>query len=542
MEYVIQRGNEIAECLSLYVVAQTMATVDLTSSGYISIHDIPSKTRAYMERFLIDASLGELRITDENGRLKTLEDVKNLISFFHNGKDNFGREWNHIMWDIHTFLPMLRKWGATYGFSFEFPDHFGEVSKIYEGDVLCVGRKFDEAMTRPPVDATLEQAAKWLTLETGFKWTARDVLRNLYKLAEPSICPNISEELTGASYLVPRGTVFGSYSGNPKTDGFFRSLHKVHKMNPFTRKSLALSKSYAKALLKDGTVEVDIVLRSDDGIYVAVEPVGKTISLSIDMVRICEDRLIGIRQISLEKESILMPLENAYIFSGGSLFSSSHDENECTTWHALNDTAFEHGWMPDEIDYLFSIVNSSVPRSDLLLLDKFRSRPLDNWYEKYKKIILEDDSALFDGDFSEEDFSDADDDSNCGIDGYHDAEDGLSTEEDLTVTERLATSLSNICEKSEVSVRTIHKNKPERQDAPLTHEIKKAQSLSENPFSIAQVWNQLTILAEQKYGALIGFSSDGCQYRGTIYQERQEPDVITRRSVRERLKRLSKRK
>ena len=71
----------------------------------------------------------------------------------------------------------------------------------------------------------------------------------------------LTSQITGASYLVPKGTVFGSYSGNPKTDGFFRSLHKVHNMSPFGRKTLALSKSYAKDLLKDGTVEVDTYCR-----------------------------------------------------------------------------------------------------------------------------------------------------------------------------------------------------------------------------------------------------------------------------------------
>ncbi|MBC3863221.1 hypothetical protein H8K32_14030 [Undibacterium jejuense] len=82
MEYVIQNGIEVAGCLSLYDVARTMATVDLTSSGYISLQDIPAKTYVYVERFLLDASLGELRLNDDNGRLKTLDDVKDFISFF----------------------------------------------------------------------------------------------------------------------------------------------------------------------------------------------------------------------------------------------------------------------------------------------------------------------------------------------------------------------------------------------------------------------------------------------------------------------------
>lgn len=78
-----------------------------------------------------------------------------------------------------------------------------------------------------------------------------------------------------------------------------------------------------------------------------------------------------------------------------------------------------------------------------------------------------------------------------------------------------------------------------RAPAILTTEINHAKANTSAPDDAASVWNELTKLAESKFGVMIGFSSDGIQYRGRQYQATQEPDVFTRRNLRERMTRAA---
>lgn len=70
---------------------------------------------------------------------------------------------------------------------------------------------------------------------------------------------------------------------------------------------------------------------------------------------------------------------------------------------------------------------------------------------------------------------------------------------------------------------------------PLSAEIAKARENAGNNRDNAQsVWDELVKLAEAKCGALVGYSSDGVQYRGKVYQETGTPDVFTLKNLRDR--------
>lgn len=73
--------------------------------------------------------------------------------------------------------------------------------------------------------------------------------------------------------------------------------------------------------------------------------------------------------------------------------------------------------------------------------------------------------------------------------------------------------------------------------AVLSVEIAVAMGNTTVPENASAVWGELTKLAEKQLGVMIGFSSDGIQYRGKEYQANGTPDVFTRKNLRERLKR-----
>lgn len=74
-----------------------------------------------------------------------------------------------------------------------------------------------------------------------------------------------------------------------------------------------------------------------------------------------------------------------------------------------------------------------------------------------------------------------------------------------------------------------------REAAILNTEIAQAKAKAPDPEATASVWGELTKLAESKFGVMIGFSSDGIQYRGKKYQATQEPDVFTLNNLRDRM-------
>lgn len=72
---------------------------------------------------------------------------------------------------------------------------------------------------------------------------------------------------------------------------------------------------------------------------------------------------------------------------------------------------------------------------------------------------------------------------------------------------------------------------------PLDAEIEVAEGNAINRDNAQSVWAELTTLAESGTGAMIGYSSDGIQHRGTKYRESGEPDVFTFKNLRDRMSR-----
>jgi hypothetical protein len=93
-----------------------------------------------------------------------------------------------------------------------------------------------------------------------------------------------------------------------------------------------------------------------------------------------------------------------------------------------------------------------------------------------------------------------------------------------------------VLRQQEAEQRTTHKIR-NREAAILNAEIVQARAKAPDPDATASVWGELTKLAESKFGVMIGFSSDGIQYRGRKYQATQEPDVFTLDNLRDRLAR-----
>jgi len=75
---------------------------------------------------------------------------------------------------------------------------------------------------------------------------------------------------------------------------------------------------------------------------------------------------------------------------------------------------------------------------------------------------------------------------------------------------------------------------------PLDAEINEARRRAPEPDNPQSVWGELSKMAESKFGVLIGFSSDGVQYRSKEYQAAAAPDVFTLKNLRERMRRRVK--
>jgi hypothetical protein len=71
----------------------------------------------------------------------------------------------------------------------------------------------------------------------------------------------------------------------------------------------------------------------------------------------------------------------------------------------------------------------------------------------------------------------------------------------------------------------------------IEHAVEVAEGEGNHP-----VWAALSRLAEAKYGALMGFVSEGIQYRGSIHQETGEPDILTFKQLCDRLRNRRKKR
>lgn len=83
--------------------------------------------------------------------------------------------------------------------------------------------------------------------------------------------------------------------------------------------------------------------------------------------------------------------------------------------------------------------------------------------------------------------------------------------------------------------RAVHKLRSRTQ--PLDAEIQMAKENASQKDDSANVWSELTKLAERATGAMIGYSSDGIQYRGRKHQSDGIPDVFTFKNLRDRMAR-----
>lgn len=79
------------------------------------------------------------------------------------------------------------------------------------------------------------------------------------------------------------------------------------------------------------------------------------------------------------------------------------------------------------------------------------------------------------------------------------------------------------------------KHKIKNRTQPLEAEIDFAMTKAIAPGDPATVWTTLSKLAEEGYGAMVGYSSDGIQYRGKKYQANGELDVLTFKNLRQRM-------
>lgn len=70
---------------------------------------------------------------------------------------------------------------------------------------------------------------------------------------------------------------------------------------------------------------------------------------------------------------------------------------------------------------------------------------------------------------------------------------------------------------------------------PLSAEIEEAKRRAPRSNSPESVWGALTKMAEEQWGILVGYSSDGVQYRGKQYEASQVPDVFTKKNLRDRM-------
>jgi hypothetical protein len=117
---------------------------------------------------------------------------------------------------------------------------------------------------------------------------------------------------------------------------------------------------------------------------------------------------------------------------------------------------------------------------------------------------------------------------------------GLSKETQTGMTaatdadeQRAGEPTSENTEPASVSGKVIS-NRPQRVH-PLTAEIAEAQRRAPEPGNQQSVWGELQKLAEHGFGILIGYSSDGVQYRGKKHKATGEYDVFTLKNLADRL-------
>lgn len=371
MEYIICEEIGGGGLISLYHIADRMACSDINDRGYLNLEGYQEKFAGRLEMLLSYARNGDLRVMSSNGITRTVDEIIAMIP----ATDCDGTACSREAREIFTALPMLNKWGESFGYKFALNVSASEQTEIVDGQVIRIGRKRDSSIPTPSdIDRTLKEAAAWLSDATGREWTDLGVLRRLYELAEPSANTCGSDNITGARFMVPKGTAFGIYKGMPERGGIFRSLRSV--------KDLPLSEEYARDLLRHSRADVrgGIINRDSDGLNFYVEPIGDSFPLTVDMVRICCDRLLGLLHIDMRKESRLMPVEHPFLHLETDVPEESDHTHDVSTTQAFDRISGEYSWHLGEWESL--ITDASDRHSAVIaLLEKIRTRPLRNLYE-----------------------------------------------------------------------------------------------------------------------------------------------------------------
>lgn len=374
MHYVIRKSPDTFECLPLFTIASDMAGTELNDQGFFDITRFQGKTEENLQLLIEEARKGHLFVTRRNGLRGSVDEIIADISPELLVPDDYGRVESSEELEIYTFLPMLNKWGVEFGHTFSFANHECEITKVWGGELTQLGRKHDPQISRLPLNESLSEAAIWLTEETGNNWSNLQVLRKLCELSEYGTRTPIYDKLTAAYFCVPKSHVFGIYRGDPKHGGEFKFLDRCV--------SLPLSMANACALLQEPTINITAIREAklDGDIHVCVEPENESISLTLEMIKIRGDRLMGLLQIIKGHELHLMPMEFPETFADNDLLYRADEENESHTWHVLNAIGWQFGWGVEEFNSLLETDFETEERRDLTILIKLKQREGPHYY------------------------------------------------------------------------------------------------------------------------------------------------------------------
>lgn len=374
MQYVIGKSLETFECLPLFAIASDMAKTELNDRGFIDIRRLQEKTDENLQLLIEEARKGHLSVTRKNGRRGSVEEIIADISPELLLPDEYGRIESSADLEIYTFLPMLNKWGLEFGHTFSLATDDCEITKVWNGELTQLGRKYDPITSQLPEHFSLKQAAILLSIETGDDWSDMNVLNKLCEISEYGTLTSITDELTAAYFIVPKDIVFGFYRGNPENGGNFKFLDRCI--------SLPLSKANAYALLRESTVSIKMIREAmfDDDMHICVEPEGESICLALEMIKINRDRMTGLIQIVKGNELRLNPMEYPESFTDLDLIYRTDEENESHTWHVLNAIGWQFGWGVEEFNSLLETDFETQERRDLTILIKLKQREGLHYY------------------------------------------------------------------------------------------------------------------------------------------------------------------
>lgn len=381
MEYIICEQFGCWGFISLSEIAYRMACSDINDGGYLHLNRFEQGIDARLEMLLLAAYNNNLRIMTNTGVAITVDEVianvppASIPSVKLSAAEG-----------LFTTLPVLNKWGENFDYSFTFNKNDGELTNLTEDKLLQIGRKNDPSLPAlSEIDLTLEGAATWLTAATGRAWTALSVLRRLFELAELVPGTVDAQNMTGAYFISPKGTACGIYKETPESGWKFQFLH--------CPKILPLSEENARNLLRYSVAKVDTVFKSfePEVFKIIIEPVGDSFPLTVDMVRISNDRLLGLHAIDGQKETRLMPVYPSFLWINED--EMSEEDNDRNTCFAFDRISMEYSWFPGEWESLITEASDSHS-AVVMMLRKIRQRPLKSFYDILTKDYFDHEAAV----------------------------------------------------------------------------------------------------------------------------------------------------